>query len=57
VFTKASLVEGPGRRVVHNLKRDSILREVEASIGRLGVEAIDLYQIHWPIPEEDIEEG
>src|SRR5271166_6416430 len=57
VFTKASLVEGPGRRVVHNLKRDSILREAEASIGRLGVEAIDLYQIHWPIPEEDIEEG
>ena len=40
VFTKASLVEGPGRRVVHNLKRDSILREAEASLGRLGVEAI-----------------
>jgi aryl-alcohol dehydrogenase-like predicted oxidoreductase len=57
VFTKASLVEGPGRRVVHNLKRDSILREAEASLGRLGVDAIDLYQIHWPIPEEDIEEG
>ena len=57
MFTKASLVEGPGRRVVHNLKRDSILREAEASLGRLGVEAIDLYQIHWPIPEEDIEEG
>jgi aryl-alcohol dehydrogenase-like predicted oxidoreductase len=57
VFTKASLVEGPGRQVVHNLERDSILREAEASLGRLGVEAIDLYQIHWPIPEEDIEEG
>jgi aryl-alcohol dehydrogenase-like predicted oxidoreductase len=57
VFTKASLVEGPGRQVVHNLKRDSILREAEASLGRLGVEAIDLYQIHWPIPEENIEEG
>jgi len=57
VFTKTSLVEGPGRRVVHNLKRDSILREAEASLGRLGVDAIDLYQIHWPIPEEDIEEG
>ncbi len=57
VFTKASLVEGPGRRVAHNLKRDSILREAEASLGRLGVEAIDLYQIHWPIPEGDIDEG
>jgi aryl-alcohol dehydrogenase-like predicted oxidoreductase len=57
VFTKASLLEGPGRRVVHSLKRDSILRESHASLERLGVDAIDLYQIHWPIPEEDIEEG
>jgi aryl-alcohol dehydrogenase-like predicted oxidoreductase len=43
--------------VVHNLKRDSILREAEASLARLGVDAIDLYQIHWPVPEADIEEG
>ncbi|HYB28784.1 MAG TPA: aldo/keto reductase [Solirubrobacteraceae bacterium] len=57
VFTKASLLEGPGRRVVHSLKRDSILREAHASLQRLGVDAIDLYQIHWPIPDEDIEEG
>jgi aryl-alcohol dehydrogenase-like predicted oxidoreductase len=57
VFTKASLVEGPGRTVVHNLKRDSILREAEASLKRLGIDAIDLYQIHWPIPDADIEEG
>jgi aryl-alcohol dehydrogenase-like predicted oxidoreductase len=57
IFTKASLVEGPGRSVVHNLTRDSILREVAGSLERLGVDAIDLYQIHWPIPEEDIEEG
>ena len=57
VFTKSSLLEGPGRKVVHNLKRDSILREAEASLTRLGVDAIDLYQIHWPVPEADIEEG
>jgi aryl-alcohol dehydrogenase-like predicted oxidoreductase len=57
VFTKCSLLEGPGRTVVHSLKRDSLLREAEASLGRLGVDAIDLYQIHWPDPEEDIEEG
>ena len=57
VFTKASLLEGPGRRVVHSLKRDSILREAHASLERLGIDAIDLYQIHWPIPEEDIEQG
>ena len=57
VFTKASLLEGPGRRVVHNLKRDSILREAHASLERLGIDAIDLYQIHWPIPDADVEEG
>jgi aryl-alcohol dehydrogenase-like predicted oxidoreductase len=57
VFTKASLLEGPGRRVMHSLKRDSILREAHASLKRLGVDAIDLYQIHWPIPDPDIEEG
>src|SRR5438552_13641928 len=57
LFTKASLLEGPGRRVVHNLKRDSILREAHTSAERLGADAIDLYQIHWPIPDEDIEEG
>jgi aryl-alcohol dehydrogenase-like predicted oxidoreductase len=57
VFTKCSLLEGPGRRVVHSLKRDSILREAEASLERLRIDAIDLYQIHWPDPPEDIEEG
>jgi aryl-alcohol dehydrogenase-like predicted oxidoreductase len=57
LFTKASLVEGPGRTVVNNLSRDSILREIDNSLTRLGVDAIDLYQIHWPIPDRDIEEG
>ncbi|MGA2925093.1 MAG: aldo/keto reductase [Solirubrobacteraceae bacterium] len=57
VFTKASLLEGPSRRIRHSLKRDSILREAHASLERLGVDAIDLYQIHWPIPDHDIEEG
>jgi aryl-alcohol dehydrogenase-like predicted oxidoreductase len=57
VFTKASLLEGPDGRVVHSLKRDSILREAGDSLQRLGVDAIDLYQIHWPIPAADIEEG
>jgi aryl-alcohol dehydrogenase-like predicted oxidoreductase len=33
------------------------VREAEASLERLGIDAIDLYQIHWPIPEADIEEG
>ena len=57
VFTKCGLVEGPGRTVLRSLERDSIRRECEASLARLGVEAIDLYQIHWPRPPEDIEQG
>jgi aryl-alcohol dehydrogenase-like predicted oxidoreductase len=57
VFTKASLLDGGGGRIVHSLKRDSIRREAEASLARLGVDAIDLYQIHWPVPVEDLEEG
>src|SRR3954454_14739082 len=57
VFTKGSLLEGPGRRVVHSLRRDSLIREAEASLQRLGVDAIDLYQIHWADPAAGIEEG
>jgi len=57
VFTKASLLEGPDRTVVHSLKRDSVLREAEASLKRLRIDAIDLYQIHWPDPEPEIDEG
>ena len=57
VFTKGGQPEGPGRTTIQSLRRDSLLREAEGSLGRLGVEAIDLYQIHWPIPDEEIEEG
>ncbi|MDP9257908.1 MAG: aldo/keto reductase [Actinomycetota bacterium] len=57
VFTKCSLLEGPNRRVIHNLRRDSVLREAHASLERLGIDAIDLFQIHWPDPAPDIEEG
>ena len=56
VFTKASLYEKDGA-VAHSLKRDSIRREVEASLSRLQLDAIDVYQVHWPDPDEDLEEG
>ena len=57
VFTKCSLLDDGSGKVVHSLERDSVLREAEASAKRLGVDAIDLYQIHWPDPDPDIEEG
>ena len=57
VFTKASLLDGGDNSVRHNLKRDSLLREIEASLTRLRVDAIDVYQVHWPDPDEDVEEA
>lgn len=57
VFTKAGRVVDAGGTIVGSLSRASIRREVEVSLERLGVDAIDLYQLHWPIPEDDIEEG
>src|SRR6267142_3921378 len=45
------------REIGKSLKADSVRREVEASLRRLQVERIDLYQIHWPEPDEQVEEG
>jgi aryl-alcohol dehydrogenase-like predicted oxidoreductase len=56
VFTKGGQPEGPGRTTLRSLRRDSLRREVEGSLARLRIDAIDLYQIHWPVPDE-IEEG
>jgi aryl-alcohol dehydrogenase-like predicted oxidoreductase len=60
VFTKCGLVWDPGDRMAiarQVLHPDSIRRECEASLQRLGVERIDLYQFHWPddsgVPVED----
>jgi aryl-alcohol dehydrogenase-like predicted oxidoreductase len=57
VFTKCSMVWTDHREIGHSLKADSIRRECEASLRRLRVETIDLYQVHWPFPDPDIEEG
>ncbi len=57
VFTKCSLVWNDKREISNSLKADSIRRECEASLRRLKVDVIDLYQIHWPNPDPDLEEG
>ena len=57
IFTKCSMRWRDDRSIYNSLKADSLAEEVEASLRRLGVETIDLYQIHWPNPENDIEEG
>lgn len=57
IFTKCERVWNDQGEIGKSLKGESIRRELEASLRRLNVEAIDLYQVHWPEPEEDIEEG
>jgi aryl-alcohol dehydrogenase-like predicted oxidoreductase len=58
VATKCGLVWDEGSTEAHGqLTAASVRREVEASLRRLDVDVIDLYQIHWPRPDEDIEEG
>jgi aryl-alcohol dehydrogenase-like predicted oxidoreductase len=57
IFTKCSLPWNERGEFISSLKRDSIRRECENSLRRLKLDAIDLYQIHWPRPEEELEEG
>jgi aryl-alcohol dehydrogenase-like predicted oxidoreductase len=57
IFTKCSLVWDDKGRISGSLKSASLQREVEASLKRLGIDVIDLYQVHWPDPDPDIEEG
>ena len=57
VFTKCSMRWDGERKIYRSLKAASVAEELEGSLKRLGVETIDLYQIHWPNPDEEIEEG
>ncbi len=57
IFTKCERTWDEQGNIIPCLKADSIKRECEASLRRLGVDVIDLYQIHWPQPDEDVEEG
>jgi len=57
VFTKGSRVWNDQGEITSSLKEQSLRREVENSLRRLEVDTIDLYQLHWPNPDPDIEEG
>jgi len=57
VFTKCSMRWKWNRKIYRSLKAKSLKEELENSLRRLKVDVIDLYQIHWPNPEEEIEEG
>lgn len=57
IATKCGLVWDSSGKIGGRLKKRSIRRELGNSLKRLGVDYVDLYQIHWPSPDEDIEEG
>ena len=57
IFTKCGLVWDNDNNVSGRLSAESVRQEIENSLQRLGVETIDLYQVHWPNPDEQIEEA
>ena len=57
ISTKCERCWDPDGTIVPRLKRASVKQECEDSLRRLQIDVIDMYQIHWPQPDEDIEEG
>lgn len=57
VFTKCSMRWTPDRKIYRSLKAGSLQEEIENSLRRLSLETIDLYQIHWPMPEDELDEA
>lgn len=57
VFTKCERRWHENGKIFPSLKADSVRKECEDSLRRLKLDVIDLYQVHWPQPDEDIEEG
>jgi aryl-alcohol dehydrogenase-like predicted oxidoreductase len=57
IATKCGLRWNERREKINNLRAESIIKECEESLERLGVEVIDLYQMHWAEPDGMIEEA
>jgi len=57
IATKCGLLWNDRKEKVNCLEPASIRNECHASLRRLGVETIDLYQMHWPVPDEQIEQA
>jgi aryl-alcohol dehydrogenase-like predicted oxidoreductase len=57
VFTKCGFVWDARGRVKQTLRRESVRREIDESLRRLGLGRLDTVQIHWPSPKDELEEG
>ena len=57
IATKCGILWNERKEKVTCLKKESIRKECHESLRRLGIDVIDLYQMHWPDPDEDVEEA
>ena len=57
IATKCGRSWDAERKLSPNLKKETVRAEIDASLKRLRTDVIDLYQIHWPQPDADIEEA
>lgn len=57
IASKCGIAWNENRQTSRQLKGENIRREVEASLKRLDIDVIDLYQIHWPDPDSEIEDA
>ncbi len=57
IVSKGGLVWDASRRVEHDARPDSLRRQLEASLKRLGRDRLDAYVLHWPDPQVPIDES
>ena len=57
IATKCGVLPDENNKPNRFISRKTILEEVEGSLRRLGRDCIDLYQIHWPNPPENLIDG
>ena len=57
IATKCGVLPGEDNKPRRFISRETIREELDDSLKRLQVDCIDLYQIHWPEPVENVEEG
>lgn len=57
IATKCGLIWDENKVVTKSISRESLYKELNASLERLQTSYIDLYQIHWPFEGMELEEG
>lgn len=57
IATKCGILWNDKKEKISCLKKESIRTECHNSLRRLKLDVIDLYQMHWPDPEEDVEQA